>query len=308
MEYKVSSKDFDEIDNWLRTASAIKKLFSKLCSLEKNGLKNSSEYLTYVDYLSIALDVEDKIVKNLTPEKSHAWLNLLISDQYFGRFSQFGQKLPNINIKNRLINTLSEFADLDELEAVLFNNYCMEEPLHEYLDFSKIVQSDIYSFIFEMLSAHIKGSSNSPHSIEMFYALAFTNSVYNRQLVSCNFHIPRNDFCSFSDLAADFYQIDKTTAEIIVSETCEFFLNEVDELLELIDNHYVSRKSKKSLNALIRILSSSVFLLLDSQHIQSFLKYYSSENDSISRNCETILNQAYNDYISQKRNLSKIKI
>ncbi len=277
MAYKVSSKDFDELDDWIRTASAIKTIFRKLCSLEQNGLKNSSEYLKQIDYLEIALEVENKIVSKITPPKAKIWLKLLESNTDLEEFSQFNQNVADINVKSRLTNTLLTILDFEELEEKLSSILEPEEYPSNHLDYAKFVRSSMYSTIFGILRNRIN-NYKSQNLIEEFYALAYTIAFFNQSLISCKFDISPKHQLGNSKVFEDFFQVDENDASYIRLEVCEFFLREEDALLELAKNYRVPKR--KLLKSLIKIIAEVVFTFLNEEEARNYIDYYSSSKAS----------------------------
>ena len=60
-KYKLVNENYNWLKRIIQITTSIETLYKKLFILEINGQKDTEEYKKTMDYLSIALDVEDNV-------------------------------------------------------------------------------------------------------------------------------------------------------------------------------------------------------------------------------------------------------
>lgn len=83
-KYVMEKQDFEQIADLIKTTSSIETLYKRLFELEVEGKKDADVHRTTLDYLDIALEVENKLYSdcNLDSSKCIAWVNYLLKERF----------------------------------------------------------------------------------------------------------------------------------------------------------------------------------------------------------------------------------
>ncbi len=105
---KLTKQDFEWLEGIIQTTSSIESLYKKLYDLEINGQKDTKEYTKLLDYLSIAVSVEDKIYKeaNLDYSKCMALSDYIIGDRIPSGFVNDMESIMTQNYNNRVLRRI----------------------------------------------------------------------------------------------------------------------------------------------------------------------------------------------------------
>ena len=177
----------------IKVSSSIAKLFDMLCDLEINGKKDTIEYQKTLDYLKIALSVEEDIYKNnnLNSERCNEIIDFIIMSMLTGKMindfdavstSKFDnsaiRRIINILNKKNIMDyagiskiiTASEYEDryVKDLQDIMFVNNLMRSYL---LD-------DLVNAIMCFNDEEIKKEENDNYRDSLIKAKYFLSSIY----------------------------------------------------------------------------------------------------------------------------------
>ena len=110
--YKITKKDFAELEELIKITTTIETLYNKLYELEINNKKTTKEYDKTLSYLIMVIELENKKYQEskLNSHKAIAWLSHLLEDRspiHFENNMESIIKLENKELsKRRIINNL----------------------------------------------------------------------------------------------------------------------------------------------------------------------------------------------------------
>lgn len=335
--YELKKADYEQIFKLIKVSRSINKLYKDLYELEISDKNNTDEYNKTLDYLSIAINVEFNMLKNikLTGEKASAWAQYLIEnmlpvDYVYNVDAVMSQEDKN-NVVGRLFNYLIEFLtkDDDAIDEIFRNDItnvvdinddeirqALSESVDETLIITQEFENELFDFYLYYLNMTIKlpkYKSVKKDLIKSKYCLSFLNRSLERKLINSKFKVLEypnfNSKFTAYDLKFDLelYEIIKT----IFGENQS--IKQMNYLLEMKDNDY--KKTKNYVTSILRncLLRASLQFVsvegLDDLEYQ-YYEYIDSDrylsrfkNDTISKNN---IRKALNHFIlkSKKQSLT----
>lgn len=110
--YKLTRKDFDELEELIKITTTIETLYNKLYELEINNKKTTKEYDKMLNCLIMVIELENKKYQEskLNSHKAIAWLDYLLEDRLPLTFENNMESIIKLNnnelTKRRIINNL----------------------------------------------------------------------------------------------------------------------------------------------------------------------------------------------------------
>lgn len=293
MGYRIEKRDLEQIENIIKTTQSIETLYKRLYELEINGKKDTKEFKTNYDYLTIALEVEENNYKNanLTAEKIQAWIKYIFETKVPKEFYSDSESVVRQDYSNktirRILNILSNkkrsyFEVPEEISNDVFLKNIMklagidnpselfEEATQATAEmdfaFNKDYTNSILHIIKELLNK--KEYANYKNNlIGTKYYLSFLNKTVEEGLLFSEFEIPEMLYFISSN-KANVYKLDSTEFKIFKKEYAfEKTIVQILGMLKLSDLDYANEK-----NAITSILRECFiragFMLLDEDTLE----------------------------------------
>lgn len=308
-KYELSIKDYDWLKKIINISISIKNLYDNLIKLEVLGNKNTDEYLKYLNYLDIGIEIEDKIYKeaNLNFSKSDAlagFLNGFLVEKNLNK-NVLARDL-DINNKNilpkdldivlmRIIsvlvyNCISDYQsiqkmsnnDLKELKETFGIKNLVGLSIYSGIELKKSLDKDSNMGFLTFLQEFIKDNNYSSFKedlIEYKYYNIFMNKNVENYIKENHFEIPK--FYTNSRFIADLTRTDLY-------------------LYQLFKNNYANRIAMESILNILEISDSdymktneSIFSILNQCYLRSSL--LQMDDDYISDS-----NYAFHEFVEGK--------
>ena len=211
--FKIKNEDFELIRSLLNVTKSISKIYDVLYELEINGEKDSAKYTKYLEYLNIALEVENKYYNNMSVEQCLRVYKFIESDfmpkkyednnesiifgvNTIGNARRIITTLDNIIDNNNYFNFIDEEKELDEFddeEFELFEDFFQSPPqiVIEIMDCNdKEKIQDILDMIINqqfdyLMDSNIDIDSKDFEKAEYdgFVQLFYINQILNNYLI-----------------------------------------------------------------------------------------------------------------------------
>ncbi len=213
-KYELKKSDLEELDGLLKTVTSIDTLYKKLYELEISNNKDSEEYKKTIEYLKIALEVEEEKYKKIlsSSEKVFSLLDYLLLDKMSIKESSnieslLSQETPD-RITRRIISVLNkelakDFTVINQLIPkelfMVLKMIGIEDPEKMIMDdFKKKIELDetleqetlnIFVKILEEFINDEEYSSFKNQLLKIKYDVAFLNKNLESQLLFSRFNI-----------------------------------------------------------------------------------------------------------------------
>ena len=111
--YKLVEQDYEWLDKIIQTTTSIAALYQKLFILEVNGGKDTLEYTKLLDYLNVALEVEEQAYRNanLDNDKSNTLMQYILDNKVPDGFINDFESIIEADYSNmvfkRILNNLA---------------------------------------------------------------------------------------------------------------------------------------------------------------------------------------------------------
>lgn len=333
--YNLEKRDIYQMASLVKISTNIYNLYLKLCKLETSEKKDSEEYRKYLDYLSIYIDVENKIYEEseLTLERILSWAKFLFNFKIEGKFNLedvMTKKELDINtlviyrILNVLLtkltkcnNDLFTLSDKEISNITLMLGITNENKYnkHSNILLNKFIEKDFFYLLLSYLQEYIDDKKyklfRQMLTMSKYNAIFLNKDIENFEIIN-NFDIP-NSLYIYSRINSDLLKINfETYTQIISLFARNIADNEIYELLEIEDIDY-NNISKSSTSILRQCMIKSAFMLMSSKTADEvnlvFREYIDNEEyieldmkNSISTN---LIINCFNDI---ELNKSRIKI
>ncbi len=200
--YELSETLQKRLDDLTKISLAVNNIYSNLCLFEKDGKKDSDEFRKYVDYLQIALEIENEKIKKLSYNEENIGLLVYHLEEKFNLhgvdiYHDYMYLNEEAKVATRIITTLD--AILDEI-------YCGEDYDHLagadlYQIYNYITKTLLYNNLKKM-DEQIKGDKTGKLSrktddnlgclrdlyLDYKYNMAFVNKEIEQNFLSNNFN------------------------------------------------------------------------------------------------------------------------
>ena len=301
---------YDFLKELIRITKSIRNIYYRLHYLESIGKKNSEEYLKNLDYLKIAIEVEDEIY-NLCPDyrKSFEAIGEVMKAQeskrplkkFDGILLESDDELIKNRIQDTLFNKITFGKSFEQILQRSFNlvyfNEKLIEKIQETISIYDAIATDAKRFSLYFIDEAQETKENKmvkKQLLKSFYNIVFTDKRMELDLLSNQFNLSRNLYFN-SDLAATFSEVDNETFQNMKDKYgTDILVNTIIELLEINDDEYFNENNTAKgliLQSIIRAFllivgEDSVFNIQEgfNKYIESNIYVNDSQKHYISEN------------------------
>lgn len=295
--------DFNLIDELLVISRSISNLFNILCDLEINEREDSPEYKRNLDYLQIALSVEEDIYQNssLDVEKCHEIIDFIMPMLPMNEKGNL-DCLPFLENDNRavrrIINALKKKIMVDYDIDIAHGENNFEGMSDEYLKDIVQVSNIMYAYIFEDLinaiiiynEEEIEKKENSDYReclIKQKYFLSYIYKDCNEKSVDSSFAFDKRTPNITKFMAFAFNLSDDSLANIKKDNLSLLAGIQICEILNTKENaELLIRKS--ILRALFLLMDDDALCDIDDLFVQAIKdsgNVFNKENIKLIENC-----------------------
>ena len=233
--------DYQMIKELLEVTNSIKELYKRLYNLECEGKKESEEYRKNLEYLKIAIEVEDGIYDEFDILKVEKMYNFLLKQHEINEHFILKRIVNNIN--DKFVINEDWVLDLfpEELVDSVYesHNEKTEEELMQFasgfLEVYKSLNKDISEGVLVFLQEYINKNNSSDIKDELIkrkYNLLFTNKKLEASIILNDFNIS-NLIYSNTELISCYALINNETLKKIKDV---FLADEITkEFLKILD-------------------------------------------------------------------------
>lgn len=287
--YELTTTDFEELKKIIKTTSSIYNLYQKMYVLESKGQKESEEYQKLIEYLKIALEVEEVgyLDLNLTYQKCLALIRYLEINYQLPNDLDY---IPNLDDKNLIFMRIRNILDRkmlsftenlkntvvpqeirDILQRIgIINEEKLSQSIYSNTELNKALKFDLISSYLIFLKNTTRNKDYSQYKDELLKAMYQTIFIYKdieNEILKNNFNVPDNINIT-SQFVADLFQINiayPILKNLFAGEICQ---TQINEIIEIKDIDYDNPKIYVA-SILRQCLLKSSFLLLDDNHLEN---------------------------------------
>lgn len=247
--FNITQNDLEQIEAILRNNKNIQRLYDKLCKLEIQGKKNTNEFEKLIEYLSIVIEVEDKLYNEakLTPEKILSWIKFLKTT-----------KDKNNTILQRIINTLFQkltnnynilknlpIKELENILKISGINLTDKNPKKEEICKCILIKESIQKDSYHIFISFLEEKINNPkqkmfneYLIESKYEAIFQNKDIESFAIKNNFDLPNKPYI-FSPIIKEIHNINPILYKNIKDTIGDKIVStQIYKILEIKDEEY----------------------------------------------------------------------
>lgn len=290
-KYILKSKDYEFINSLIKTTTSIESLYKKMYDLEVSGKKDTDDFSKILDYLNMAIEVEDKLYQeaNLSYLQCIALADYLLEDRLPEGFlndteSIMGQSYDN-RVLRRILSILvhriisdhqsvremlpNEVIDLMKQLGMPNPDKLVSQVIYSSIELQKAFERDIFNGYLAILQEFIASNVYKNFRNDLIrskYNTSFINKQIENDMISSKFDIP-DTFYVNSRFVADLTQTDLELYKMLknlygVKESTK----QISEVIEIGDMDYSD--SKKAITSILRqCLMRSAFLLMSDEVI-----------------------------------------
>ena len=276
----LEKEDYVLLDSLIRISDSIGKIYQNLFQLEISGKKNSSEYIKYLDYLSIAREVEQKMYdkNDMNALKCCELLKYILSQEMMDNISD-DQSLIKANYREGKVRRVYNILNgrmVDDTKGMVYlmrkyneTDFTIPQEVVEINYKGKVIERIIdkeRNMLFLGILLHnipenlIKRTSDL---VNLKYYLAFINIDVEQELMLSSFKVDEK-VPLLSNVIADCYGMKQT--EYYTLQNIYGFshsLQQVNHLLTFDDLHYLSSECQYQSYIYSSLLRSYMTFLSD---------------------------------------------
>lgn len=300
----------EEINNFVNTTNAIAKLYDRLFKIEVEDNKNNESYIKTLNYLKIALEVEEKEYNDFfkkynynIPVDIYAYF-VEKSTNYFEKSNHGIEKLE-LNIFERIISQLdncttryncfdTENISKKKIEQIKFNI-----PLSYYIN-------RLYLQFSEENKNFIMFKKSNEYFSKLKYLSSFTDANIEILLVNNFFDLSKIDYLDFNSILP-FSKGDRKKANMYRNSHGTFFaIESLNELVNVSDIN--SFDSNKIMNIIHKITKFKVYIFILDENIADdiYNLYKTTMKMDTSEEINNIIEEIFENKILYEKN-KKIK-
>jgi len=290
-KYILKSKDYEFINNLIKTTNSIDSIYRKMYDLEINGKKDTEDFNQILDYLSMAIEVEEKLYKeaNLSYLQCIAIADYILQDKLPDGFLNDTESIMNQCYDNRVLRRIlsilvhkiisdhesvrqmlpEEIIELMEQLGMPNPDKLVSQAIYSSIELQKAFERDIFNGYLAILQEFIVSNTYKNFRNDLIrskYNTSFINKQIENDMISSKFDIP-DTFYVNSRFVADLTQTDLELYKMLknlygVKESTK----QISEVIEIGDMDYSD--SKKAITSILRqCLMRSAFLLMSDEVI-----------------------------------------
>ena len=277
--YNLENRDYLQIEKIFSTTRSISELYRRLYKLELNGEVDSNEYEKTLDYLKIAVEVENKLYDeaDLTADKCREWYNYiqfkeLYIDKNLGIEGVLEQDYKNPAARRITATLATVKGEKEEIWNV--TNGCFVGA--QQVDVIKEIRNDIF-FIFESLLKESQNEISGTNELNFDFLIAkyyvpFTFKTFEEYLLEKDFKIPDIPVSS-SRFFVDITKIDPRIYKTINQKYPLGFFNDQYEKVMYLDYNNLDEVSASTwlrLKFMTAILTQMDFEIFNIVYVNVF--------------------------------------
>lgn len=144
--YEMKNEDYELITSLLSVTKSINNIYEVLYEIEVNGEKDSAKYTKYLEYLNLALEVENKYYNKMSVEQCFRVYNFIDSDlmpiKYENNVESIISGVDTIRDVRRIITTLDNIIDNNNYLNFIDEELGVDEFTDEELEiFEEFIQT-----------------------------------------------------------------------------------------------------------------------------------------------------------------------
>ena len=289
MVVNMKIEEIEQLNNIIKTTNSIKTLYNKLYELEINNKKNTEEYNKTLNYLDMAIEVENSEYDRckFNYEKSKRWMEYILIEMLHNKFCNNEISVLELNYEKlelrRILNCLSKYvnespksvfaeisiilrmlgvSDIEKkVEETHSLNYKMDRELKR-----EMALSFLY-FINKEISDNNYNNKYKNELIRTKYNLSFISKLVENNLFVDNFQFP-NELNNYSKFIANSLDINDKIYENIKNEFGKSVAEE--EIINILSiNNYQYKDEKVKISSILRIsLIKSSLLFMTYENIE----------------------------------------
>lgn len=290
--FNLNKTDLEQLEAILRNNKNIERLYKKLYTLEIEDKKETLEYTKLLDYLSIVIEVEDKLYKeaNLTLEKALSWAKLLFNCKPNNSFitieNIMKQNYDNLII-SRIINKLLTIITQNNHELLMCQNKELtnimtmlginvlkidkKHTLCKSITMKNIIENNIYYTFLSILQEDIENPLQKTFKEKLIiakYNTLLVNKNIEAYLLKNNFNIQINTYID-SESTSELLQINKQLYQIVKNTiACALANKQIYKLLEINDTDY-NNIEKTTSSILRQCMMKAALIFLTKEEINN---------------------------------------
>lgn len=220
-----------------KTVSSIETLYKKLCELEIKQKKDTFEFSKTLDYLSIALEVENKTIEILNRNDCGKWIEHFSMQEFYGEMLNDIESLIHQNyndrISRRIFNMLF-YKIMNELDYDDKDNI-NDDIVSNTVKIDEALKKDRMKFYLIFLNEFINNEEyydDKKYLIKAKYNAVFINKSIEKYMMLNKFKLPKKTYFSSESLASEL-KIDKDLYRILRNSFgLELAVNQIQEILK----------------------------------------------------------------------------
>ncbi len=256
-KFELTKKDLTEFYELIEISKSIKTLTFELCSLENDNLKNTSDFEKTLDYLKIAIQVEDEKCKKLFSSENECkkWLNFLKEEK--------GKKVKEneiIRIHNELMYRI--YFNLNSTDFISsFYLACENDNINSFL------------LMLDDIILRKKDSSYSSSIIKLKYGIIYTHRDIERILLGNKYDVPKA-IPSEAKYIAKLWMLDDDNYSLFNNEFHKIMaMHAIEKILMIKDSDIDKASFSFSIMSYVELLKANL-LLLDNENIKEVYNQY----------------------------------
>ncbi len=280
--YKLTVDDIKKLNELIRITNSINTLYKKLEELETKNEKDSPLYNQTIEYLKIAMQVEDNKYTELclTKEKSKTLINYilkeLIKKDFFNNVNSILNKDYDNRILRRILNNLSKeylkykidinFLTKDGLPKKESKYAKLQDFINNDLQVQNNFEEEMVRFYIEFLEDAIENEKNFTIREDLIASKYFSSFIFKsieNSMLENNFS--KGSIIINSLFEADWCDIPKERYDILRGNyAIPYAVEEIMKLLEVKDSLYQD-VNMRSLGKIRQYFLRAIFLFLDDE-------------------------------------------
>lgn len=320
-EYTLVSRDYQWLKEVIKNTESIESIYKKLCELEINGQKDSEEYKNYLDYLKIALEVEDQIYSSSKIDffRGNALFNYIVEDRLPERTLTEKESLIAQDYDSRVLRRIlgnlnklivSDYKNVEQvaippqlilLMRVLGMNDVdqrVSNAVYSGVEIKNAIDHDILNGFLTFLGELLKDPKYEEYKSNIIatkYNAAFVDRGIEADMLNNSFELPDGFYLSVNFAAGVCETPQELLDQLKNHQGLEESTHHLMGLIKMHDKDYEDKK--KVFGALLRqCFVRSSFLLMDEKLLREFNRHFHEFVIS-----DDYLEEYPNDYIGQQK-------
>ena len=281
--------ELKKMENLIKVTESINSLYQKMINLELKGQRDTKEYQTLLDYLTIALDTENRLYNELLIDYDKVFLlvDYLDSEDEVINIDSIIEGYSNSKVPSRIMKSLLKEVVASEkfANSLIPNKYkqlirllnlneaeeLITKKILATIDLDMAFTRDISVVYLAMLEEFINNSDYEDYLdnlIKTKYDIIFINRDIEKEFIANGFRASKTPDLS-SELCANISDIDYEVYDYLKNQIfSDIAIEQIEYLFSINDNDYKNENICEK--ALLRqCLLRAIFLILDDEIIDA---------------------------------------